>query len=230
LSELRVFVDAIRARGARWAALALFRRFVFSRRRMYIGSDPLGAWPPEAGPGDPEITFGLAGPADLEALCVFEPYVLRARLRDWLARDDTWVTVAFDGARPVALRCETLRPPRDPSLPRIELAPHQVWSEENYVLPEYRRRHVSARLRAHAERALKDRGFTERMFKIDAGNYPQLRRRVSRPASRLHHVRSLCVLGIRWRWVDPDGRRALEREVAALERVAGRGGFLEGGE
>jgi GNAT superfamily N-acetyltransferase len=220
LTELRIFVDAIRARGLRWAARALFRRYVFSLQRVFLCWDPL-ATPDEAGPPDPAITLRVAGPGDLETLRAFEPHVVRARFREWLERDDTWVVIAFDGDRPVGFRCSTTRLPRDPVLPPLALEPYQVWTPEIYVLPEYRRRHLSMRLRTHLDDILRRRGFSERVSKIDGDNYPQLKRKLTTlaPSARLHHVRCLCVLGLRWRWIDRDGGQALAREVSRLERT-----------
>ena len=220
LRELWIFVDAIRARGVRWATRALFRRFVFSRQEAFLCWDPLTP-PAEAARPDPGITLRLAGPQDLEDLRAFEPYVVRARFRDWLERDDAWVVVAFDGERLVGFRCNTTRPPRDPSLPPVALEPHQVWTPEIYVSPDYRRRHVSLWLRTYADHLLHARGFSERVSRIDAENYPQLKRKLTTltPATRLHHVRTVCALGLRWRRVDRDGRRALARLVSEIEGV-----------
>lgn len=217
MNQLRVFLEATRLRGIRWAVAALFGRFVFSRRALYVVYEPTR--PAEEAIDEDGITFGLAAPEDLERLRVFEPYVVRSQFREWLGRPDTWVVVALDKDRPVGFRCDTSRSPRDRSIPRIALGRNQFWNPELYVLPEHRRHHLSLRLSAHADGLARARGFDERVFRMDAGNYPQLKRKLSTllPGARVQHVRYLCVLRLCWRRVDPDGRRRLEEEVARLE-------------
>lgn len=218
LNRLREFLETARLRGACWTARALCRRLVYSCRRAYFFETPIEV--PAEPTGDDPLEYRLATRDDLERLTVFQPYVVRSRLRAWLERDDTWVLLALDGGQPVAFYCYSAAPPaRDAVLPPIRLAPNQVWIAEVYVRPEYRGRHVSLRIREHRNRLLRASGYEETVSKVDETNYPSLKRTAARlpPSARVQRVICLCVLGFRWRWVDEDARHLLEERVARFK-------------
>jgi hypothetical protein len=210
----REFLEAARLRGAAWAARTLFRRFFFSHRRAYL------LWIPLTVSDQPTADLGfahrLATRNDLDRLTVFEPYVPRSRMRRWLESESTWVFLALDGDRPVAFDCNSSAAPRDTILPPIVLAKHQAWTNELYVVPEYRRRHVSVGLRQYRNREMMGLGFTETVSKVDEDNYASLRRIyfILPPGARVQRIGCLCVLGARFHRVEEDGMRLLEDHLA----------------
>jgi hypothetical protein len=214
-SSVREFLEAMRLRGVRWAAWALFRRFVFSFRRAYLFWNPIPAVPAS----DHRFEHRLAERGDLDRLTVFEPYVVRSRMRRWLESEGTWVFLALDGDRPVAFECNSVAAASDPILPSIALARHQAWTDEIYVVPEYRRRHVSLGLRQYRSQVMQELGFTEVVSKVDEENYASLRRTYSVLArsGRVRRITCLCVLGVRWRWIEENGRQLLEARLARCD-------------
>jgi hypothetical protein len=216
-APFREFLEGAQHRGLRWAARALWRRFVFSRRRAYLFWNPIvvSAEPENVGP----FEYRLATRSDLSRLSVFEAYVVRSRVQRWLESEGTWVFLALDGDRAVAFECNLAAPPPDAMLPPIALARNQTWTNEIYVLPEYRRRHVSLALRQHRNRVMRELGFSEVVSKVDEDNYVSLKRTLSLlgPSGRVRRVTCLCVLGLRWRWVDENGRDLLEDHLARCE-------------
>ena len=93
-------------------------------------------------------------------MAVFVPHRGRREFRHWLESGNR-LFLAFDGVVPVAYHCMSSDPPVIPPLSRIRLTERQVWFEEMYVLPEYRRRHVSTQLRRYRERCLRECGYEE---------------------------------------------------------------------
>lgn len=148
--------------------------------------------------------------------------MLPGRLRRWLARDDTWVLVAFDRARPIGLYVFGRQPEPDPRLGPLRLASHQVWVHEVYVGPEERRSGVSLGLRRARTELLRSLGFSEVVGKIDRDNGPSLRRqaRVQAPGGRVSYVTCVTLLGLRWRRVEVDARARFAAHVAALPAAA----------
>jgi hypothetical protein len=216
-SFLREVLETLRVRGVRWAARALARR-LFSYRQAFLFRSPLQR--SDAPPGDDPFDYRLATSADLDRLGVFEPYVVRSRMRRWIESEGSWVFLALDGDRPVAFECNSTTPPPDPVLPPMALARDQAWMSEVYVVPEYRRRHVSLGLRLYRHRTMRTWGFVETLSKVDADNYVSLKHSLSilQPSSRVRRVSCLCVLGLRWWWTDEDARPLLERHVLRQER------------
>jgi hypothetical protein len=217
----REFLEGARLRGVRWAVRALVRRFLFSHRRAYLFWNQLTVLPEPV--GDDSFEHRLATRADLDRLSVFEPYVTRSRMRRWLESEGTWVFLALDGDRPVAFDCISTAVARDAMLPPIVLAKNQTWTNEIYVAPEYRRRRVSLGLRQYRNRFMRKLGFVETVSKVDEDNHVSLKRtyHVLAPQGRIRRVSCLCVLGLRRRWIEEDGRRLLEDHLARSEARAG---------
>jgi GNAT superfamily N-acetyltransferase len=223
---LREFFETTRLRGVRWAARTLRRRFLVSYRQAFLFRTPMvpeEASSPETPVSDALLEFRLASPEDLDRLGVFQPYVARSRMRRWLETENTWVFLALDGDRPVAFECHSTALPPDSVLPPIVLTKAQVWLIEMYVVPEYRRRHVSMGLRQYRRRLMRTWGFEEAFSKIDADNYASLKRMLSllRESSRVRRVTCLCVFGLRWWWIEEDARPQLEEHLRRLERGGG---------
>jgi hypothetical protein len=224
-NDLQEFLEAVRLRGVRWAARSLSRRFLFSYRQAFLFRGPL--LPLDATAEDaPPFEYRLATAGDLDRLAVFEPYVVRRRMRRWLESDGTWVFLALDGDRPVAFECTSTAPFPDPVLPPMTLAKDQVWMGEVYVVPEYRRRHVSRGLRQYRHRTLRGWGFVETLSKVDADNYVSLKHSLSilRLSSSVRRVSCLCLFGLRWWWTDEDARPLLEAHVLRQDRRRSRSG------
>jgi hypothetical protein len=215
--RVREFLEAARLRGVRWTARALVRQLLFSYRQAYLFWSPLEETPDAGGPS---LDHRPATRDDLDRLSVFEPYVGRGLMRRWLESEGTWVFLALDGDRPVAFLSNSTRPPSDPILPPLVLSQDQLWTNEVYVVPEYRRRHVSLGLRQHRNRLMRSLGFREVVSKVYADNQVSLKRmlKLLHPSARVRRVTCLRVLGLRWRWVDEDGRRLLEEHLARAER------------
>jgi GNAT superfamily N-acetyltransferase len=211
--RVREFLDAARVRGAAWALRGLWSRYGVSCRRAYLFWHPVvvSADPP----ADEGFTYRLATIDDLDRLAVFEPYVTRTRMRRWLTSADTWVLVAYDGDQPVAFECDTTSLPPDPILPVRVLASHQVWVTDIYIVPHYRGRGVSHRMRERRTRLAHARGFTELGSKVDEDNAVSLRRTSALPG-RVQHVTLLSALGLRRRRVVEDARALLAEHLAQL--------------
>jgi GNAT superfamily N-acetyltransferase len=200
----------------------LWRRCVFSRRRAYLFWDsiPIVAEPP---PGDAAFICRLAALEDLASLVrAFGSYARPTRLRRWLERDDCWVLVAFDGIRPIGFHALSRTVPEDPVLPPLRLAPNQIWIDEMFVRPEYRRRGVTLDLQVRRAALLRSLGYDEVGSKIDEDNGPSLRynRLTLSTGARVQLLTAVCVLGWRWRRVTEDARSRFEEHVRRLPEVA----------
>jgi hypothetical protein len=94
-----------------------------------------------------------------------------------------------------------------------------------YVLPGYRRRHVSTQLRRYRERCLREWGYEEIVSGVRERNLPALQliiyayNHTYNPGQLRHVERHKCLTALGWSrvWVEEDGLPILE---AHLRRAA----------
>jgi hypothetical protein len=115
--------------------------------------------------------------------------------------------------------------PALPPLSRIRLTERQIWFEEMYVLPGYRRRHVSTQLRRYRERCLREWGYEEIVSGVRERNIPALQliyayNHTYNPGQlrRVERHTCLTVLGLSRVRVEGDALSVLE---AHLRRAVG---------
>jgi hypothetical protein len=214
LAQLRRLLHLARVRGARRTARAVVQGYVFAFRRWYLFYRPIRAGPPPV--VDPQFELRLCTAADIESFAVFEPNRHRREFQQWL-RDGAFVFAAFADGRPVAFQCVSDSVPTGPPLSSLRLAPGQVWTVDVQTLPEFRRHHVAASLRAYRNHVLAERGYRESVASVQEDNLPALsyayggRKRI---ADRVELLTYLCVLGFRRIWLERDALPRLERRLA----------------
>ena len=220
-SRARRLLRLVRVRGARRTVRALLQGYVFAKRRWYIFTRalPLGAAPPPRS----EFECRLASADDIESFAVFEPNRKRPEFRAWLD-SGALLFAAFANGRPVAFQCFSRSVPTGPPLSSLTLAPGQIWTVDVQTLPEYRRHHVAAALRAYRDSVLGARGIREYVSSVQDDNLPALSYAYGGPRRLVDRVGLLsytCVLGVRRIRIEPDALLELEQRLA-------RAGLLPG--
>ena len=213
-ARLRRLFRLVRVRGLRRTVRAVVQGYVYASRRWYLFYRPV---PAEAQPTPgTEFECRLATLADLESFAVFEPNRQRREFREWL-EGGALLFAAFAGGRPVAFQCFTHSVPTGPPLSRLTLEPGQIWTVDVQTLPEFRRHHVAAALRAHRDHVLAGRGIREYVSSVQDDNLPALsyayggKRRI---VARVGLLSYLCVLGFRRIDVETDALARLEQRLA----------------
>lgn len=213
-ARLRRLLRLVRARGLRRTVRAGVQGYVFANRRWYLFYRPV---PSEALPA-PSAAFEcrLATLADLESFAVFEPNRQRREFRAWL-EGGALLFAAFANGRPVAFQCFTRSVPTGPPLSSLALAPGQIWTVDVQTLPEFRRHHVAATLRAYRDHALAGCGIREYVSSVQDDNLPALSYAYGgkqRIVARVGLLSYRCVLGFRRIHVETDALAQLERRLA----------------
>jgi hypothetical protein len=213
-ARLRRLLRLVRVRGLRRTVRAVVQGYVFAKRRWYLFYRPV---PSEAPPApSAEVECRLARLADLESFAVFEPNRSRREFREWLEAG-ALLFAAFADGRPVAFQCFTHSVPTGPPLSSLTLEPGQIWTVDVQTLPEFRRHHVAATLRAYRDHVLAGRGIREYVSSVQDDNLPALsyayggKRRI---VARVGLLSYLCVLGLRRIHVEADALARLERSLA----------------
>ena len=155
-------------------------------------------------------------------MAVFAPHRGHRELQHWLESGDR-VFLALDGAVPVAYHCISSDLPVVPPLSRIRLTERQVWFEEMYVLPEYRRRHVSTQLRRYRERCLREWGYEEIVSGVRERNIPALQliyayNHTYNPGQLRRVERHTCLTVLGWSRVRVGGGRLAHSRGAPAPR------------
>lgn len=213
-ARVRRLLRLVRVRGLRRTVRAGVQGYVFANRRWYLFYRPV---PSEAPPApSAEFECRLATLADLESFAVFEPNRQRREFREWL-EGGALLFAAFADGRPVAFQCFTHSVPTGPPLSSLTLEPGQIWTVDVQTLPEFRRHHVAATLRAYRDHVLTGRGIREYVSSVQDDNLPALayayggRRRL---VERVGLLSYRCVLGFRRVHLEPDALARLERRLA----------------
>lgn len=212
--RVRRLVRLVRVRGLRRTVRAVIQGFVFANRRWYLFYRPV----PSEAPPAPSAAFEcrLATLADLESFAVFEPNRQRREFLDWL-EGGALLFAAFADGRPVAFQCFTQSVPTAPPLSSLTLEPGQIWTVDVQTLPDFRRHHVAATLRAYRDHVLAGRGIREYVSSVQDDNLPALSYAYGgkqRIVSRVGLLSYLCVLGFRRIHVEADALARLERRLA----------------
>jgi GNAT superfamily N-acetyltransferase len=220
LARLRYQARLARVKGWRRSAVALWTSYMFAWQRWYF------FWQATASPAPPtddQITLRLATLDDLDRLGVFEPHRRRGEFQHWLEAG-AWIFLALDGDRPITFHCFTEAPPPVPPLSEIVLRADQLWFEEMYTLPEFRRRRVSSQLRPYRDRILRDRGYSEMVSAVREDNLPALRY-IYQYRATLRRIERRVYLRMLWfsrTWIDADARGALETRLAVARLIGPR--------
>jgi len=220
-SRVRRLVHLARVRGARRTIRAVTQAYVFAFRRWYIFYRPIRPVAPQ--PASSEFEYRLATAADIESFAVFEPNRNRREFREWLD-DGALLYAAFANGRPVAFQCFARSVPTGPPLSSLKLGPGQIWTVDVQTLPEYRRHHVAADLRAYRDIMLAEMGLREYVSSVQDDNLPALRYAYGSPKRLVDRVQLLtyvCVLGFRRISLEADSLARLERVLAEAERPSG---------
>ena len=196
---------------------------VFAYQSWYVFWTRLEPTIPAAATGGTEFTCRLATLADSSRVAVFAPHRGGRELRHWLESGHR-VFLALDGVAPIAYHCMTTDPPVVPPLCRIRLTERQLWFEEMYVLPGYRRRHVSTQLRRYRERCLREWGYEEIVSAVRERNLPALHlvyayNHLYNPGQLRRVERHTCLTVLGWSRVRVEGD-ALPILEAHLRRAA----------
>jgi len=219
LERARQRLRLVRVRGLRRTVRALVQGYVFAVRRWYLLYRPL---PAEAPPPPPSpFECRLATLDDLESLAVFEPNRQRREFREWLT-SGALLFVAFAGGRPVAFQCFARSVPAGPPLSGLTLRPDQLWTVDVQTLPEVRRQHAAAALRAYRDHVLAASGVREYVSSVQDDNLPALAYGYGgarRLVSRVSLLSWVCVLGLRRIRIEADALAKLERRLAAAGRL-----------
>ena len=211
-----------RLRGVRSTLSTVLESYVLTYRQFYVFHRPIRPLP---APGDDEFSYLLATLADVDRLAVFEPYRRRAEFREWLGRGN-WVFLALDGERPAGFHCVSHVASENPMFAGIRLAGDQVWTVDIYTRPEYRNRHVAAKLRELRDSFLFERGYRENLAAVRADNIPSLihgyggRSRLVRRVQRYTYLR---VLLFRCVWIVEDALADLEAHLRRAGMEVGPG-------
>jgi len=219
-SRARQLLHLARVRGMRRTVRALVQGYVFASRRWYILYRPIrsAALPPPSS----EFECRMATAADLESFAVFEPNRQRREFQDWLA-GGALLFAAFAHGRPVAFQCFSHSVPTGPPLSSLTLRPGQVWTVDVQTLPEFRRHHVAASLRAYRDHVLAERGVREYVSSVQDANLPALRYAYGGPRRLVDRVELLsyeCLLGFRRIRLHADALPELEQRLAQADSSA----------
>lgn len=218
ISRARRMLHLARVRGARRTLRAVTQAYLFAYRRWYIFYRPVRPAAPQ--PAGAEFEYRLATAADLESFAVFEPNRHRREFREWLD-DGALLFAAFKDGRPVAFQCFARAVPTGAPLDRLTLGPGQIWTVDVQTVPEYRRHHVAADLRAYRDIVLADMGLREYVSSVQDDNLPALRYAYGNPKRLVDRVQLLtyfCLLGFRRVSIEADSLARLERVLAEAER------------
>jgi hypothetical protein len=221
ISRARRLLHLARVRGARRTARAFAQGYLFAFRRWYIFYRPIRPAAPQ--PAGAEFEYRLATAADLDSFAVFEPNRHRREFREWLD-DGALLFAAFKDGRPVAFQCFARSVPTGPPLNRLTLGSGQIWTVDVQTVPEYRRHHVAADLRAYRDIMLSEMGLREYVSSVQDDNLPALRYAYGNPKRLVDRVQLLtyfCLLGWRRVSIEADSLARLERVLAESERSAG---------
>jgi hypothetical protein len=222
-SRARRLLHLVRVRGLRRTVRAVVQGYLFSHRSWYIFYRTIRP-DPAPPPGDSAaFECRLATPADIESFAMFEPNRSRREFRDWLD-EGALVFAAFVDGRPVAFQCFSHHVPTGPPLSSLTLAPGQLWAVDVQTLPEYRRHHAAAALRAYRDRALGGQGIREYVSSVQEDNLPALAYAYGgrqRLVDRVERLSWLCVFGYRRIRVEADARARLERMLSAAGVLPG---------
>lgn len=214
ISRARRLLHLARVRGTRRTLRAVAQAYLFAFRRWYIFYRPIRPAAPQ--PASPEFEYRLATVADLESFAVFEPNRHRREFREWLD-EGALLFAAFKDGRPVAFQCFARSVPTGPPLNRLTLGPGQIWTVDVQTVPEYRRHHVAADLRAYRDIMLSEMGLREYVSSVQDDNLPALSYAYGgkqRIVSRVGLLSYLCVFGFRRIHVEADALAHLERRLA----------------
>ena len=220
-SRVRRVLHLVRVRGARRTARAFAQAYLFAFRRWYIFYRPIRPAAPQ--PASAEFEYRLATRADIESFAVFEPNRHRREFQEWLD-EGALVFAAFANGRPVAFQCFARAVPTGPPLSSLKLGPGQIWTVDVQTVPEFRRHHVAADLRAYRDIMLADMGLREYVSSVQDDNLPALRYAYGNPKRLVERVQLLtyfCLLGFRRISLEVDSLARLERVLAAAERPSG---------
>ncbi len=202
-----------RAHGLRWTLRTLWRRFGFAYQRLWVFYVPLELRHCAADPDDIVFRLGTADDFDdLDASFGSSGYP-RERFAYWLETGG-WLFLACHGAQPVAFNHLT----PISLVPELSLSPHQVFAGMVFVLPAYRRRHITRRLWDFRSRQLHTWGYTEEVGTVNDTNYPSLLATYNNGAVRqVKRLTRLQILGVHRHWLVPDAGSRLQ---AHLDRLA----------
>lgn len=184
--------------------------YLFSHRHWYVFYKKPAA--PLAIPADDEFRYRLATPEDATRLVVFDAYCPRGQVRDWLGDEGTYMFIALEGDEPVAFNCVGRRP-ITPPFSRMTLASNQLWVKDAYALPQFRQRHISARLLRYRNVVLRRLGFDEVIAAVLENNIGSLRLTYDADVRLVQRVSDLRVGGFGWTWIEEDARPGLEASL-----------------
>ena len=171
--------------GIRATIRAVWRLYVYSRRRIVILTADLAGPPPDPPPDG--ITFRRATEDDLAALPTLRAFVSEAQ----------WLHVARDGDWIVAFRRVARSFPHGSGLSEIiPPQPNRIFTQETFVRPDYRGQSLGFRLSIAQDRYLAQvAGAREIVTAVDADNVPSLRMNLRKGARPLCFVESFrCLL------------------------------------
>ncbi len=217
----RHLLHLARVRGVRRSVRAAVQAYLLAYRRWYIFYRPIPAEPPPLLSSEFECRMATA--ADIESFAVFEPNRHRREFREWLD-GGALLFAAFAGGRPVAFQCFSHSVPTGPPLSHLTLGPGQVWTVDVQTLPEFRRHHVAAALRAYRDRVLGERGYREYVSSVQDDNLPALSYAYGGPqriVDRVELLTYVCLLGFGRISVEADALVGLEQRLAKARLLPG---------
>jgi hypothetical protein len=124
----------------------------------------------------------------------------------------------------VAFQCFSHSVPTGPPLSSLTLGPGQLWTVDVQTLPEFRRHHAAAALRAYRDHLLGGRGYTEYVSSVQDDNLPTLSYAYGGPKRLVDRVELLtyvCLLGFRRIRLEADALARLEQRLTEAGLLPG---------
>ena len=198
--------------GSRRTLRAFAQAYLFAFRRWYIFYRPIRPAAPQ--PASSEFEYRLATRRRHRVLRRLRAEPASGANSRNGSTSGALLFAAFVNGRPVAFQCFARAVPTGPPLSSLKLGPGQIWTVDVQTLPEFRRHHVAADLRAYRDIMLSDMGLREYVSSVQDDNLPALRYAYGNPKRLVDRVQLLtyfCLLGFRRISLEVDSLARLER-------------------